>query len=104
MHGTLCCLRFSVVWGAPALSSKEKHVALKSLILIIGLVAVGCAEAQAQGERRHEANQQVVQACKAELQQLCAGQKGQQAEQCLKTNESKLSSQCKGAISKTPQQ
>jgi len=32
------------------------------------------------------------------------GQKGQAAEQCLKNNESKLSSQCKGAVSKSPQQ
>jgi len=37
-------------------------------------------------------------------QQLCQGQKGQEAEQCLKNNESKLSSQCKGAVSKTPKQ
>jgi hypothetical protein len=35
---------------------------------------------------------------------LCQGQKGQQAEQCLKNNQSKLSAECKGAVSKTPKQ
>jgi hypothetical protein len=53
--------------------------------------------------QRREVNSQVAQA-KAELQQLCQGQKGKEAEQCLKNNESKLSSQCKGAVSKAPQQ
>ena len=71
------------------------------LVLVAALVLGVCAQAQAQ---RHEVNSQVAQACKTELQQLCQGQKGQQAEQCLKNNESKLSSQCKGAISKAPQQ
>jgi hypothetical protein len=74
---------------------------LTSLVLIATLVTGLCAQAQAQ---RREVNSQVSQACKAELQQLCQGQKGQQAEQCLKNNESKLSSECKGAISKTPKQ
>jgi hypothetical protein len=74
---------------------------LTSLVLIATLITGLCVQAQAQ---RREANSQVAQACKAELQQLCQGQKGQQAEQCLKNNESKLSSDCKGAISKTPKQ
>ena len=71
------------------------------LVLVTALVLGVCAQAQAQ---RREVNSQVAQACKTELQQLCQGQKGKEAEQCLKNNESKLSSQCKGAISKTPQQ
>ena len=71
------------------------------LVLVAALVLGVCAEAQAQ---RREVNSQVAQACKTELQQLCQGQKGKEAEQCLKNNESKLSSQCKGAISKAPQQ
>jgi len=70
-------------------------------VLISTLAVVICTEAQAQ---RREVNSQVAQACKTELQQLCQGQKGQQAEQCLKNNESKLSAQCKGAVTKTPQQ
>ena len=71
------------------------------LVLVAALVLGVCAQAQAQ---RREVNSQVAQACKTELQQLCQGQKGKEAEQCLKNNESKLSSQCKGAISKAPQQ
>lgn len=77
---------------------------LTSLGLIAALVAGVCAQAQTpspgQGRGGREVNSQVAQACKSELQQLCQGQKGQQAEQCLKSNESKLSSQCKGAVTK----
>ena len=68
-----------------------------SFVFIVALVAGASSQVQAQSRER--VNQQVVQACKTELQQLCQGQKGQQAEQCLKNNESKLSAQCKGAIS-----
>jgi uncharacterized protein HemX len=68
-----------------------------SVVLIAALVAGASTQVQAQG--RDPANKQVVQACKAELQQLCQGQKGKEAEQCLKNNESKLSAQSKGAIS-----
>jgi hypothetical protein len=78
---------------------------LKSLALVLSLIAFSCAEAQTQGESRREArrsgdqvNQAVAQACKSEMQQLCQGQKGQQAEQCLRNNQAKLSSQCKGAV------
>ena len=74
-----------------------------SFVVIAALAGVVSAQAQAQAQRR-EVNSQVAQACKTELQQLCQGQKGQQAEQCLKNNESKLSSQCKGAVSKSSQQ
>jgi hypothetical protein len=72
-----------------------------TLVLLAALVVGVCSQAQAQ---RREVNSQVAQACKAELQQLCQGQKGKEAEQCLKNNESKLSAQCKGAVSKSPQQ
>ena len=72
-----------------------------TLVFMAALVVGVCAQAQAQ---RREVNSQVAQACKTELQQLCQGQKGKEAEQCLKNNESKLSAQCKGAISKAPQQ
>jgi hypothetical protein len=73
-----------------------------SFILLAAVVAG--ASVQVQAQRGEHGNSQVIQACKAELQQLCQGQKGQQAEQCLKNNESKLSSQCKGALSGTPKQ
>ena len=72
-----------------------------ALVLMAALVVGVCTQAQAQ---RREVNSQVAQACKAELQQLCQGQKGKEAEQCLKNNESKLSAECKGAITKTPKQ
>jgi uncharacterized protein HemX len=82
--------------------SKEKSMKLTSFVLLAALIAGASIQVQAQrGERE---NSQVAQACKAELQQLCQGQKGQQAEQCLKNNESKLNAQCKGAINKTPKQ
>ena len=71
-----------------------------ALVLIVALAAGAATQVQAQGRER--VNEQVAQACKTELQQLCQGQKGQQAEQCLKNNQSKLSAQCKGAI--TPKQ
>jgi len=71
-----------------------------ALVLMAACVVGVCTQAQAQ---RREVNSQVAQACKTELQQLCQGQKGKEAEQCLKNNESKLSSDCKGAISKAPQ-
>ena len=75
---------------------------LTSLVLIAALLAG--ASAQVQAQRGEHINSQVAQACKTELQQLCQGQKGKEAEQCLKNNESKLSSQCKGAISTPPKQ
>ena len=72
-----------------------------SFVFIVALVAGASTQVQAQGGQHAK----VAEACKTEIQQLCQGQKGKEAEQCLKNNESKLSSQCKGAISKgAPQQ
>lgn len=68
-----------------------------SFVLIVALVTGASTQVHAQGRER--VNKQVAEACKAEIQQLCQGQKGKEAEQCLKNNESKLSAQCKGAIS-----
>ena len=74
-----------------------------SIMLVATLVAGTCAQAQTPGESRREARQAspAEQACKSEIQQFCQGQKGQQAEQCLKNNQSKLSAQCKGALQTT---
>ena len=69
-----------------------------SVVLIVALVAGASTQVQAQG--REHVNKQVAEACKAEIQQLCQGQKGKEAEQCLRNNESKLSSQCIGALTK----
>ena len=77
---------------------------LTSVMLIATLVAGTYAQAQTAGETRREERRAspAEQACKTEIQQLCQGQKGQQAEQCLKNNQAKLSSQCKNAL-QTPQ-
>ena len=69
-----------------------------SIVLAVALIAGAATQVQAQG--RDHVNKQVAEACKAEIQQLCQGQKGKEAEQCLRNNESKLSSQCKGALTK----
>lgn len=70
------------------------------IFLIAAFAAGTYAEAQTAGQTRREERHAspAEQACKAEIQQLCQGQKGQQAEQCLKNNEAKLSSQCKSAL------
>ena len=68
-----------------------------SFVLIVALLAGAATQVQAQG--REHVNKQVAEACKAEIQQLCQGQKGKELE-CLRNNDSKLSAQCKGALSK----
>ncbi len=77
---------------------------LTPILLIATLVAGTLAQAQTQGESRREERRAspTDQACKTEIQQLCQGQSGQQAETCLKNNQSKLSAQCKSAL-QTPQ-
>ena len=74
------------------------------LILIVAFAAGTYAEAQTAGESRREERHAspAEQACKADIQKLCQGQKGQQAEQCLKNNQANLSSECKSAL-QTPQ-
>jgi len=75
------------------------------LVLIAAFAAGTYAEAQTPGQSRREQRHAspAEQACKTEIQQLCKGKTGQEAEQCLKNNESKLSSQCKSALPTTPQ-
>jgi hypothetical protein len=70
------------------------------LVLIAAFAAGTYAEAQTPGESRREERHAspAEQACKADIQKLCQGQKGQQAEQCLKNNQASLSSQCKTAL------
>jgi hypothetical protein len=86
----------------------------KPLLFIAALATLGGAQAQTQNpnpsqnpnpdrHRRAEVNQPVAQACKSEIQQMCQGQTGQQAEQCLRNNQQKLSPQCKGAVTKSPE-
>jgi hypothetical protein len=68
------------------------------VVVLTAFAATGVAQAE-----RREIDQAVASACKSELEQLCKGQRGREAEQCLRNNESKLSADCKGAVSKAPQ-
>jgi hypothetical protein len=77
---------------------------MKLTALVLASALLAGASTYVRAQHGEHINSQVAQACKTELQQLCQGQKGKEAEQCLKNNESKLSSQCKGAVSKTSQQ
>jgi len=74
------------------------------LVLIAAFAAGTYADAQTAGQSRREERHAspAEQACKGDIQQLCKGQTGQQAEQCLKNNQAKLSSECKTAL-QTPQ-
>jgi hypothetical protein len=70
-----------------------------AVVVLTAFAAAGAAQAE-----RREIDQGVASACKSELEQLCKGERrAKEAEQCLRNNESKLSSDCKGAISKAPQ-
>ena len=64
------------------------------LVLIGALVLFGVAQA--------DEDRAVARACKADAQHLCAGKTGQELQQCLKSNQEKLSSNCKDAVSKLP--
>jgi uncharacterized protein YcgI (DUF1989 family) len=68
--------------------------------LCILLTALGAAQYAYAEAGTHDA---IAKACKTDIQQLCQGQKGKEAEQCLRSNADKLSADCKGAISKAPQ-
>jgi hypothetical protein len=83
---------------------KGSVMKLLPIVLIAAFVAGTYAEAQTPGQTRREERHAspAEQACKADIQKLCQGQTGQQAEQCLKNNQANLSSQCKSAL-QTPQ-
>jgi len=87
-------------------TAAKKGIVMKALplVLIAAFAAGTYVEAQTAGESRREERRAspAEQACKSDIQQLCKGQTGQQAEQCLKNNQAKLSSQCKSAL-QTPQ-
>jgi hypothetical protein len=67
---------------------------LTPLALVGAFVLIGSAQA---GEDRA-----VARACKADAEHICSGKTGQDLQQCLKSNQEKLSSNCKDAISKLP--
>jgi len=68
--------------------------------LMAACVVGGLAQAQ---ERGHE-DKAVARACKADAEHMCTGKSGQAMTQCLQANKEKLSSNCKDAMSKVPQQ
>jgi hypothetical protein len=68
------------------------------LLLITALIAGGFAQAQETGRE----DRAVARACKDDAQHLCSGKTGQELQQCLKSNQAKLSSNCKDAVSKLP--
>ncbi|HXW73625.1 MAG TPA: hypothetical protein VEK10_02315 [Steroidobacteraceae bacterium] len=67
--------------------------------LIAACIASGNAYAQSNTGQEDRA---VARACKADAEHMCAGMTGQQMQQCLKTNQQKLSANCKDAVSKLP--
>jgi hypothetical protein len=72
----------------------------RHLLLITALVAGVYAQAQAQEGGRED--RAVAKLCKDDAQHLCSGKTGQELQQCLKTNQAQLSSNCKDAVSKLP--
>ena len=75
---------------------KLTHFALIGAFVFVGL-------AQAQGQRGEE-DRAVARACRADAEHMCSGKTGQEMKQCLQANKDKLSSNCKEAMSKLPQQ
>ena len=75
------------------------------LLLIAGLVAAGCAQAQTQAPApqlpgREAAVKAAMDACKGQTPQLCPGLSGNTALACLHSNIDKLSPGCKDAVVK----
>jgi len=81
-----------------------------SLLLIAGVVAAGCAQAQTQAPTTpapapqspgwEAALKSVTEACKGESPQLCPGMSAETALACLQTNIDKVTPSCKDAVVK----
>jgi hypothetical protein len=74
------------------------------LVLMATLLASQVAQAQTPtqtpGQQTPEQKRRAVRAaCKSDVEQLCPGKRGEEARQCLQSNEQKLSSECKSAMS-----
>jgi len=76
-----------------------------SLLLIAGLMAAVCAQAQTQAPASQPSGweaavKSVTEACKGETPQLCPGLKAETAVACLQGNVDKLTPSCKDAVVK----
>jgi Cysteine rich repeat len=70
--------------------------------LLITALVLSSAFAQVQAQESGRADKAVARACKDDAQHLCSGKTGQELQQCLKSNQAQLSSNCKEAVSKLP--
>jgi len=75
---------------------------MKLVHVVLIAVCVASSYAYAQSETGRE-DRAVARACKADAEHMCAGKTGQEMQQCLKSNQQKLSANCKDAVSKLPQ-
>ena len=76
-----------------------------SLLVVTSLLSLGAAQAQspsAPSPEQQAAREAVRKSCAADAQSLCPDKKGREAMMCLRTNQDKVSSGCKDAMSKLP--
>ena len=71
-------------------------------LVYVTLIAACVVSGYAQADTRRE-DRIVARECKADAEHLCGGKTGEELRQCLKSNQEKLSSNCKDAVSKLPQ-
>jgi len=79
------------------------------VVLIASVLASGYAQAQqtqspsqSSREQKRQADKGAMSACANDIKTLCTGKTGSAAKACLQSNESKLSSECKSAMSSSP--
>ena len=77
------------------------------LVLVASFLASGYAQAQTQPsessrEQKRQADKGAMSACANDMKTLCSGKTGDAAKACLQSNQSKLSSECKSAMSSAP--
>jgi hypothetical protein len=70
------------------------------LLLLTVLLVAGSVQAQAPQVRMTPEEHARAEACKTEMQHMCAGKTGQAAKEYLQSNESKISPKCKAQVSK----
>jgi hypothetical protein len=85
----------------------EKLMRRTKLLLIAGLIALGCAQAQTQAPAPapqspgwEAALKTVTDACKGETPQLCPNMSAETAVACLQTNIDKVTPGCRDAVMK----